>query len=87
MIGEGRSALQTAARTMIGGGADLHWSASFRPPKPERANRDKFRKPSGMACSRFPNTIFSWAFLLDLGISTLYAMKKFLRETGLIGQE
>ena len=44
------------------GGADLHRSASFRPPKPERANRDKFRKPSGMACSRFPNTIFSWDF-------------------------
>ena len=33
MIGEGRSALQTAARTIMGGGGvDLHRSASFRPP-------------------------------------------------------
>ena len=43
-------------------GGDLHRSASFRPPKPERANRDKFRKLSGMACSRFPNPTFSWDF-------------------------
>ena len=62
MIGEGRSALQTASRTMIGGGGGLHRSASFRPPKPEGANRDKFRKPAGMACSRFPNTRFSRDF-------------------------
>ena len=72
MIGEGRSALQTAARTMIGGG-DLHWSASFRPPKPERANRDKFGKPSGMAYSRLPDTIFSWDFC-RFGISAWSAM-------------
>ena len=58
MIGEGRSALPTAARTMILGGGDLHRSASFQPPKPERANQDKFRK----RCSRFLNAIFGGDF-------------------------
>ena len=28
------------------GGCDLHRSASFRPPKPERADQDKVQKPS-----------------------------------------
>ena len=72
IIGEGRSALQTTARTNIGGGGgDLHRSASFRPPNRERANWDKFWKPFGMACSRFPNAIM--IFLGDFprfGIST-----------------
>ena len=85
MIGEGRLArqrVQTAARTMIwGGGGDVHRSASFRPPKPERANRDKFRKPSGMACSRFPHAIFS-GDSSRFGISTLYAMMKILEGDG-----
>ena len=40
------------------GGGDLHRSASFRPPKPERANPDKIQKPSDMVCPRFLSTIF-----------------------------
>ena len=42
----------------------LHWSravyAFFYPA--EGANRDKFRKPSGVVCSRFPNTIWWKSF-------------------------
>ena len=56
-------------------GGDLHRSASFRPPKPERANQDKFRKPSGMSCSRFPSAIFSWGFW-RFGISAWSAIMK-----------
>ena len=44
------------------GGGDLHRSALFRPPKPERADPDKIQKPSDMVCSRFPGTILSWDF-------------------------
>ena len=62
-------------------GGDLHRSASFRPPKPERANRDKFRKPSGMACSRFPNTIFV-GILTIWHVSLVCYDEKVLRETG-----
>ena len=62
-------------RTRNGGGGDLHLSASFRPPKPERANPDKVQKLSGMACSRFPNTRLSWDFSW-FGISAWSAMTK-----------
>ena len=62
IIGEGRSALQTAAKTTIGGGGggggDLHQSASFRTLQPERAYPDKAQKPYDMAWPRFPNTTF-----------------------------
>ena len=51
MIGEGRSPLQTAMRTMIGG-----WSASAGFIVTLQAEQ----KPSDMACSRCPSTIFSW---------------------------
>ena len=47
---------------MIGGAGDLRRSATYRPPKPERANSDKVQKPSDMACSRLPITKFSWIF-------------------------
>ena len=53
------------------------------------ANPDKVQEPSDMACSRFPNTKFSWDFS-PLGISAWSAMcsydEKILRETGPIGQ-
>ena len=49
-------------RERLSGGGDLHRPASFCPPIPERTERDKFRKPSGMACSRLPNTMFSRDF-------------------------
>ena len=74
-IGEGRSALRTAARTMVGEGGGRHRSPVFWPPKPERANRDKFRKPSGMACPRLPNTVFS-GDCCRFGISAWYDMTK-----------
>ena len=59
----------------------LHRSASFQLLKPERTNREKFRKPCGMACSRFPNSIFSWDFP-ELAISTLCAMMNMLEGDG-----
>ena len=40
------------------GVGDLHRQASFRALL-QRADPDKVHKPSDMACSRFPNTIFS----------------------------
>ena len=41
--------------------------------RPERANRDKFRKSSDLVCSRFANTICSWDFS-RFGISAWSAM-------------
>ena len=64
-------------------GGDLRRSASFRLPKPERANRDKFQKPSGMVCSRLPNTIFS----ADLAFQPGLVWWKICEGDELIGQE
>ena len=76
MIGEGRSALQSATRTIIGRG-DLHRSVGFIwTPKPERADPAKVQKPSDMACSRFPNTIFSCdLFQFGIQASLLWSEK------------
>ena len=62
-----------------GGGGDLHRSASFRPPKPEPSNRDKFQKPSGMACSRFPNFLGDFC---EFVISAWSAMMKIFEGDG-----
>ena len=83
MIGEGRSALQTAAKTMIGGGLICIGRLRF-----------DLRNPNGQIGTSFGN-LLAWlapgsqilyflGIFFDLGISTLYAMKNILRETGLI---
>ena len=70
-----RSALQATTRTMIGGGIDLHRSASFRPPKPERANRDKFSETFWYGMLQVPQYYISLGFL-PICISAWSAMMK-----------
>ena len=80
-LGRGDRPSKPQRERSSGGAGDLHGSASFRPPKPERANPDKVQKPSDIASSRFPNTIFLGNFPV-LACQPGLLWWSFLRETG-----
>ena len=63
-----------------GRGGHLHRSASFR------VNPDKVQKRFDMACSRLPNTTFSWIYFSIWHVSLVCYDENVLRETGPIGQ-